>query len=97
ETSQFETISSLEIDNVKRSEVEDSILKPGIPNAPVLKIDDYASAVADIRKDLNKDIELPLFVSSSQSAIKGKLMKGVGVALYKLSDEDLKKNEFTPI
>ncbi|MEG0250003.1 MAG: cell wall-binding repeat-containing protein [Peptostreptococcus sp.] len=97
DTNQFEAVSNLDMDNAKRSETEDSILKPGTPNAPTLKIDDYASAMEDIKKDLNKDINLPLFVSSSQSAIKGKLMKGVGVALYKLSDQEVKNKEFTPI
>lgn len=91
-----ETTTKLTSDAVKREEVLPSIIKPGVPEKIYLDIDSYQDAMEKIKKDLNTDIDVPVLIASDSSEIKGKLLKGVGVTLYKLTEEESKNKRFTP-
>ncbi len=81
---------------VKKEESTPSIIKPELPTIGSLAIEKLSNVKGKIEGDLKTTINLPNFISSSQTAIKGKLAKGVGVALYKLTDEEVKSGKFTP-
>lgn len=91
-----EAVSRLDTRNIKREEILPSILKPGEPEQFVLEIDNYETAVEKLKKDLKEDIALPIFTGSERSALSGKISKGVGVALYRLNEKEVKDKKFVP-
>lgn len=91
-----ESVVKLDSDSVKREEILPSIIKPGVPEKTYLDIDSYQDAIEKIKKDLKTDIEVPNLILSDKNEIKGKLSKGVGVTLYKITAEESKNKRFTP-
>ena len=91
-----ESAVKLSSEAVKREEILPSIIKPGVPEKTYLDIDSYQDAIEKIKKDLKTDIDVPVFISSNSNEVKGKLSKGVGVTLYKITEEESRNKRFTP-
>lgn len=91
-----EAVSKLSNKSVKKEEILPSIIKPGVPEKVYLDIDSYSSAIGKISKDLNTDIKLPALIELNRGEVKGKLAKGVGVTLYKITKEESSSKRFTP-
>ncbi|WP_101773068.1 cell wall-binding repeat-containing protein [Peptostreptococcus faecalis] len=93
----IEAVSAIDTENVKREENSESVIKPKEPIVAPIDIQTFPDVKEMIKTDLNiSEVDLPVLISSSQTAITGKIAKGVGVALYKVSDEDVKNGKFSP-
>ncbi len=91
-----ESFEKLENKGIKREESLPSIIKPEVPEKLDLDIDSYESAKREIEKDLKTKIKLPVLIFSNTDEVRGKLAKGVGVAVYKLTKEESAEANFIP-
>ena len=90
-----EIISS---DNLKREDVTTSLAKDNkdtVANSAV-QLENLADVKSKIEADAKVAIELPTKIQLGQSVISGKLVRGIGVSVYTLTDKEFTDKKFVP-
>lgn len=85
-------------DNLKMEDVSTSIPKAGTDNVtnPAMQLENLADVKAKIEADAKVVIELPTSIDQGQSIISGKLVRGIGVSVYSLTDKEFSDKKFVP-
>lgn len=92
----FSETTKISRDNIKNEDISSSLTKPEIPKVESIDIEEISKVKPMIDSDWKGDIQIPQFVLSTDTSIKGRLSKGVSVAVYKLTNSEVESKKFIP-